>query len=81
MAQNKMIDLNNHLFQQLERLNDETINPEEMELELKKAKAMSLITAQIIKSNALSLKAFELEGKQVIKEIPSEMGVVSKLIG
>lgn len=76
-----MIDLNNHLFQQLERLNDETINPEEMELELKKAKAMSLITAQIIKSNALSLKAFELEGKQVIKEIPSEMGVVSKLIG
>ncbi|RZJ87442.1 MAG: hypothetical protein EOO20_16055 [Chryseobacterium sp.] len=79
MAQNKMIDLNNHLFAQLERLNDETIKPEKMEMEIKKAKAVSQVASQIIKSNALVLKAVELQGKQVINNVPDNFGV--KAIG
>ncbi|RZJ89979.1 MAG: hypothetical protein EOO20_09500 [Chryseobacterium sp.] len=75
MAQNKMIDLNNHLFAQLERLNDETIKPEKMEMELKKAKAVSQVASQIIKSNTLILKAAELQGKQVINTVPDNFGV------
>jgi hypothetical protein len=57
MAKNKMSDLNDHLFLQLERLNDETIEAAQMEVEFKKAKAVSGIAAQIIKSNALTLQA------------------------
>ncbi|WP_443945569.1 hypothetical protein ACJVDH_00225 [Pedobacter sp. AW1-32] len=75
MAQNKMIDLNNHLFAQLERLNDETIKPEKMEMEIKKAKAVSQVASQIIKSNALVLKAVELQGKGLIKDAPDNFGV------
>lgn len=57
MANNKMSDLNNHLFAQLERLNDETLESEAMELEFKKAKAIQAVAGQIIKASALTLQA------------------------
>lgn len=50
MARNKMNDLRDHLFAQLERLNDESITPEEIDQEVKKAKAITQVANVIVNS-------------------------------
>ena len=40
---NTLQDLNNHLFEQLERLNDEDLSDEELDKELKRADGMTKI--------------------------------------
>lgn len=55
--QNKLGDLNNHLFAQLERLNDEDNTPEQLQLEIQRSKAVSEIATQIINNGSLVLKA------------------------
>lgn len=54
---NKLNDLNNHLFEQMERLNDEELSPEELDREIKRAKAMSSIASNIVSNAALALEA------------------------
>lgn len=63
MAKNKLTDLNDHLFAQIERLNDETLTPEQMELELKKADAMEKVSKQIIDNSRIVLEAENLKFK------------------
>lgn len=77
MAQNKITDLNNHLFAQLERLNDETIESDKMELEFQKAKAISGVASQIIKANKLTLDAMRLlkDGAFSPNDIPDSFGL------
>lgn len=58
---NKLTDLNNHLFSQLERLNDEDMSEEELNSEIKKAKAISDIADKIISNASLSLEAEKLK--------------------
>jgi hypothetical protein len=58
---NKLVDLNNHLFAQLERLGDEDIKGDELLEEIDRAKAITGVTMQIISTGALALKAKELE--------------------
>ena len=58
---NKLTDLNNHLFSQLERLNDEDMSEEELNSEIKKAKAISDIADKIINNASLSLQAEKLK--------------------
>lgn len=58
---NKLTDLNNHLFAQLERLNDEDLTPEEMSAEISRAKAITGLASQIIANGTLVLKAVEIE--------------------
>lgn len=60
MARNKLTDLNDHLFAQLERLNDEETAKEDMNHEIAKAKAISGIANQIINTNKLTLEAMKL---------------------
>jgi len=55
--QNTLGDLNNHLFAQLERLNDEEIKGEELQEEIGRAKAVSDIAAKIIANGSLLLQA------------------------
>lgn len=50
MAQNKMVDLRNHIFAQMERLNDESISPEAMALELEKSKAMAALAKPLVET-------------------------------
>jgi hypothetical protein len=57
---NKITDLNNHLFAQLERLGDESLTPEQVTRECERADAIVAVSEQIIRSATVSLKAAEL---------------------
>lgn len=57
---NKLIDLNNHLFAQLERLSDEDLDAEKIEVECKRAEAIVSISDQICRGADLTLKAIKL---------------------
>jgi hypothetical protein len=54
---NKLTDLNNHLFAQMERLSDEDLNEEQLRHEIDRAKAITAISSQIIQNGALVLQA------------------------
>lgn len=57
---NRLMDLNNHLFSQLERLTEEGITPEQIEQEVKRTDAVVAVSEQIIRNADLSLKAVAL---------------------
>lgn len=54
---NSLIDLNNHLFEALERLNDEDLTKDELEKEVKRSKSIQGIAKNIIDNARLSLDA------------------------
>ena len=54
---NKQIDLDTHLFAQLERLDDESLEGEALEAEIRRATALSILAAQINKSRSTQLRA------------------------
>ena len=54
---NKLSDLNNHLFEELERLNNENLKGEELQEERERAKSMATIAQTIINNGELALKA------------------------
>ena len=57
---NKLLDLNNHLFAQLERLGDEDVSGDKLAEEIDRAKAVAGIASQIVANTTLALKAQEL---------------------
>ncbi len=65
---NKLSDLKDHLFAQIERLNDETLSSEDIDREIKKSKAMSSVASQINKSAALVLQASKMVSGGFIDE-------------
>lgn len=63
MTKNKLTDLNDHLFEQLERLNNDALTPDELKLETQRAAAMSQIAHCVIDNAKIALKAhMELNG-------------------
>lgn len=74
--QNTLMDLNNHLFAELERLGDEDLQGEELIQEIDRAKAIKEVAAQVIANASITLKAAELkyecEGKSF--EMPKLLG-------
>ncbi len=54
---NKLSDLNNHLFAQLERLGDEDLDADQIEKEAKRADAITEVADQIIRNADLQFKA------------------------
>ena len=54
---NKLTDLNNHLFAQLERLSDEDLTPEQLQIELGRTKGLSCIAKNIVDNGQLMLNA------------------------
>jgi hypothetical protein len=61
---NKLSDLNNHLFAQLERLADEDLSKEGIDQEAKRGEAMVAVADQIIRNVALSLQAAKIMSDQ-----------------
>lgn len=54
---NKLTDLNNHLFAQLERLGEEGLTLEQIEAEAKRAEAIVDLSDQVLRNADLHLKA------------------------
>lgn len=57
---NKLTDLNNHLFAQLERLSDEDLTAEQIAQEVQRADAIVNVADQIVRNADLQLKAVTL---------------------
>ena len=77
MARNKLIDLNNHLFAQLERLNDEELTQEEIKNEVQRAKAISGVASQVINNAKVTIDAMKLikEDHYSKDELPVYIGI------
>ena len=58
---NKLIDLNNLLFEQLERINEDDLSDDELEKQLKKAKHINDIAKNIVDINRLAFDALKHE--------------------
>jgi hypothetical protein len=70
---NKLIDLNNHLFAQLERLSDEDIKGELLEEEINRTKAIGRVSQSIIDNARLALDAQKAIGDS-IRHLPEMIG-------
>ena len=57
---NKIEDLNNHLFQALERLNDEDLTADQIRAEASRARAIVDISEQIIDTRRVTVDAARL---------------------
>ena len=60
---NKMNDLNDHLFAQLERLSDENLDQEGLEREVQRTSSIVNVSEQIINNAQVALNAAELVAK------------------
>ncbi len=57
---NKLTDLNNHLFAQLERLSDEGLTGDQIAQEVQRTDAIVSVADQIVRNADLQLKAVTL---------------------
>lgn len=57
---NKLTDLNDHLFAQLERLSEEGLKPEDIDKEIKRTEAIVNVSTQIIDNAKITLDAAKL---------------------
>ena len=68
---NKMTDLNNHLFSQLEKLLDSDLSDDELKKEIARAGAVSSIAANIIQNANTAIKAMSMfENRQIESDSP-----------
>lgn len=72
MAKNKLVDLNDHLFAELERLGDEDLKGDELKEELDRAKALSDVSEKTINNASLMLKAIHEQNEYgtVSRDVP-----------
>jgi hypothetical protein len=60
MSKNRLSDLNDHPFAQLERLADENLTPEQIETEFKRGSADASIADQILRPATLQVQAAKI---------------------
>ncbi len=52
---NTLVDVNNYLFEAIERLNDDTLTDEQLEKEMKRADAVTKVAKTIVDNTNLAL--------------------------
>jgi hypothetical protein len=62
MARNKLSDVRDHIFMALERVADETLTAEQVNLEIDKAKAISMLASTIIQSAKVEIDFINATG-------------------
>ncbi|CAK2389035.1 hypothetical protein [Vibrio crassostreae] len=72
---NKLVDLNNHLFAQMECLSDENITDDKLNEEINHSKTLTTVSRQIIDNVRLALdtKKFRTEYAGRIEDLPIEL--------
>lgn len=71
---NNISDLNNYLFECIERVMDDTLEDEELDKEIKKAKAVTNIAKTIIDSGRLALHAAQTKHEMGYEsEVPKSL--------
>ena len=71
---NKNSDLRDHMFAQLERLNNEELSGEELEKEINRARAISEVGKVIVESAKTEVLALKLTGKLDRDKPPKFLG-------
>lgn len=74
---NKLIDLNNHLFAQMERLSDEDLTADKLTDEINRSQAIQKIASVIIDNAKLALDAHKAINEGLIKSAPEMLGMVA----
>ena len=72
-TKNKLIDLNNHLFAQIERLSDEETTGDKLQEEIDRAKAIGGVARMIIDNASLALEG-EKALYEKIRTLPPMIG-------
>lgn len=75
--QNKLTDLNNHLFAQLERLSDEDLKGKKLSEEIERAKAVTFISREIVSAGTLVFHAYKAKADGLFSK---QAGDVPKLL-
>lgn len=75
---NKLADLNDHLFAQLERLSDENLTPEQLDKESKRSEAIVAVADQIVRNAGLQVQAAKMVAERgAIKSLlPATLGAL-----
>ena len=70
---NRLGDLADHLFAQLERLGDETLDAERLQREVERAKAMANVSAEILAAGRLAVDAAALAHRAKLDNVDVPM--------
>lgn len=77
---NTLADLNNYLFEQIERLQDDSLTDEQFNKEVERSKSITSVAKTIIENGALAFKArkhMDEYGNGVSVEVPL-LGITNK---
>lgn len=80
MTKNKLSDLNDHLFAQMERLSDEDLTAEQIELEAKRGESLVNVADQIIRNAELTFKAATFVAQHGDRYRPALSGLIGKSV-
>ena len=73
---NKLTDLNNHLFAQIERLSDEDLKGDELQAEILRSHAITNVAKQIINNGSLVLHAHKAVTDGLIRDGHKMLGSI-----
>ena len=75
---NTLVDLNNYLFETLERITDDNLSEEEMQKEITRSQNVANVAEVIIHNGELTLKTVEVLNEYGLKgydQLPSMLGL------
>jgi len=67
---NKLTDLQNHLFELMEKLNDDDLKGDELDQEIRRSEAFSGLAIIAVKNGALIAKCAEIYGLPSMGDLP-----------